>query len=342
MATENFTTYIELDPDSGITISADQISWSNLKSRGDLAYVYKDMGINHFAGDFEHRFQFYITRLDNYSRLEIWRISDVISAWHDPNSIYCELYNDVLHGYKLFRLGYWTESASYTEYYPLFYSTLYYVVVKRDETIGDYGTIYAYLSTGGYYDEGGSLVDTLSVPLPAKLDFQYLYGLVNTGEEASGYYTTGYVQYLDLGETSPSSLQLPTESITKNSATLKGKIVSDGGSSCEARFRYRIGLDSYSYTSWANGLNTNDIFDDAITGLTSETLYEVACQAKNPTEGVWSSSLYFMTLSERETVEVEDKITLEAIRNIEMSSKGQFYIDEEGNAVYKSRYGRRT
>jgi len=45
-------------------------------------------------------------------------------------------------------------------------------------------------------------------------------------------------------------------------------------------------------------------------------------------------------LSPRRTVLVEDKITLESIRNIEMAVGGRFYINEEGIAVYKSRYAR--
>lgn len=44
--------------------------------------------------------------------------------------------------------------------------------------------------------------------------------------------------------------------------------------------------------------------------------------------------------SPRATVAVQDKITLECVRNIEMAAGGRFYIDEEGNAVYKSRYAR--
>lgn len=44
--------------------------------------------------------------------------------------------------------------------------------------------------------------------------------------------------------------------------------------------------------------------------------------------------------SPRQTVEVEDVISLEQIRNIEMAALGNFYIDHEGNAVYKSRFGR--
>ena len=42
----------------------------------------------------------------------------------------------------------------------------------------------------------------------------------------------------------------------------------------------------------------------------------------------------------RETVAVQDKITLECVRNVEMAAGGRFRIDKEGKAVYRSRYAR--
>jgi len=42
----------------------------------------------------------------------------------------------------------------------------------------------------------------------------------------------------------------------------------------------------------------------------------------------------------RRTVAVQDKISLECIRNVEMAAGGRFYINEEGKAVYRSRYAR--
>jgi hypothetical protein len=45
-------------------------------------------------------------------------------------------------------------------------------------------------------------------------------------------------------------------------------------------------------------------------------------------------------LSPRKTKPVEDKITLELIRNVEMSARGRAYIDNEGNFTYKSRHAR--
>ena len=37
----------------------------------------------------------------------------------------------------------------------------------------------------------------------------------------------------------------------------------------------------------------------------------------------------------------DTKVSLEAIRNIEITYGGRFYIDKSGNAVYESRYHRR-
>ena len=45
-------------------------------------------------------------------------------------------------------------------------------------------------------------------------------------------------------------------------------------------------------------------------------------------------------LSPRPTTPILDKVTLEAMRNLEMSARGRFRVDKEGNATYKSRYAR--
>lgn len=42
----------------------------------------------------------------------------------------------------------------------------------------------------------------------------------------------------------------------------------------------------------------------------------------------------------RETVLVQDKITLECVRNVEMAAGGRFRIGKDGKAIYRSRYAR--
>ncbi|MCJ7669563.1 MAG: hypothetical protein MUO61_03480 [Dehalococcoidia bacterium] len=49
---------------------------------------------------------------------------------------------------------------------------------------------------------------------------------------------------------------------------------------------------------------------------------------------------YVPVPSPRDEHPVEDKVTLEAIRNVEMSGMGRFHVDEEGNARYESRFAR--
>jgi len=44
--------------------------------------------------------------------------------------------------------------------------------------------------------------------------------------------------------------------------------------------------------------------------------------------------------SPRATKPIQDIVTLEAIRNVEMSAMGRFYVTPEGEARYESRYGR--
>lgn len=128
--------------------------------------------------------------------------------------------------------------------------------------------------------------------------------------------------------------------ITRTTATLFGRLVYDGGAACECRFRHREVGGAYSYTAFANGKESGDTFEVDLTGLTEDTAYEFAAQAKNPMMGEWSELKRFVTLSPREVTTVEDKPTLELIRNVEMAAQGRFFIDEEGNAIYKSRYAR--
>ncbi|MBU0791744.1 MAG: hypothetical protein KKC55_14940 [Gammaproteobacteria bacterium] len=44
--------------------------------------------------------------------------------------------------------------------------------------------------------------------------------------------------------------------------------------------------------------------------------------------------------SPRRDTSTEDQIALKCVRNVEMAAGGRFYVDEEGKAVYKSRYAR--
>lgn len=57
-------------------------------------------------------------------------------------------------------------------------------------------------------------------------------------------------------------------------------------------------VGDWTYTEWQNGLTTDSLFDQAISGLEFETLYEFQAQARiqaSQVEGVWSDSGEFTT-----------------------------------------------
>jgi hypothetical protein len=55
-------------------------------------------------------------------------------------------------------------------------NTNYYVTVKRDESVGTYGTLYCYIYSNL---DRSTLVDTLTVTLTEKQNFQYLFGMIS-------------------------------------------------------------------------------------------------------------------------------------------------------------------
>lgn len=108
----------------------------------------------------------------------------------------------------------------------------------------------------------------------------------------------------------------------------------------------------YHYHTWEaeekNELPSGYFF---LIGSTTCPLGHARCKTQfSPTGDCFSgynewqetSDFYSEELSSpRETKPVQDIITLQAIRNIEMSAGGgKFYIDKEGNAKYESRFGR--
>lgn len=56
MTVEDFTTYIEVDPNNHIALTGtNKVSETSIH-RNEDAYLYSDKGVNHFAGDFSHDF----------------------------------------------------------------------------------------------------------------------------------------------------------------------------------------------------------------------------------------------------------------------------------------------
>jgi len=83
-----------------------------------------------------------------------------------------------------------------------------------------------------------------------------------------------------------------------SSATLQGYLGSDGGGTCQYRFRYRKSGDPYAYTAWTGSLTAGHSFIELISGLNPGATYCFAAQARNPVyESYWGEEQCFTTPS---------------------------------------------
>lgn len=199
---EDFETYTSVDPDSAITVIASKVSWSDLK-RGAEAYVYKDKGIDHFDGDFEHLLTSRFISADARGAGNLWVMANTIDSYvgmhgNDADAFFLPTYRTGS-DYRYF-LRELDSGTTYTStLWNSVVNTIYYLKIARDESVGTYGTIYCYI----YNDSDRTdLETTLSVTLhTCKKNFRYIYA-VQAQDQATdpddGH--TGYIENLDLQE----------------------------------------------------------------------------------------------------------------------------------------------
>jgi hypothetical protein len=87
--------------------------------------------------------------------------------------------------------------------------------------------------------------------------------------------------------------------VEETSATLHGSVVSNGGETCQYRFRYGTAPGVYTLdTGWLGSVNTGDSFDAAITGLSEGTLYYFIAEVKNSAGVSTGAEFKFLTKPE--------------------------------------------
>jgi hypothetical protein len=198
-ATEDLTTYTEVDPNARITVTAARSSFVGL-TRNEDAYVYYDKGVNHFNGDFEHLLDVYLDSADAYGIAVVWALTNLVDDWKGiidaaGDALTFQLYFDATNYNFILRE---TDAGVLSgDTYVGAIDTPYYLKIVRDESVGTYGTLYAYI----YSDAARTtLLDTLSVTLnTSKKDFRYVY-VTQTYNDARTETITGYVENLDLQE----------------------------------------------------------------------------------------------------------------------------------------------
>jgi hypothetical protein len=188
---EDFTTHTKSDPQGTISVTSSTITFTNL-TRNATAYVASDKGVNHFSGNFEHLVRIKKTAHQNYSDAYLWALANALQHFYRTTNYLALPSSENGTAIK--------ENDGTSSYavslYAISLGTTYYVRISRDESVGTYGTLYAYI----YSDSSmTTLLDEASLLLHAKQDFRYVYGLgcLNTGES---YYCSGEVSNLDLQE----------------------------------------------------------------------------------------------------------------------------------------------
>lgn len=127
--------------------------------------------------------------------------------------------------------------------------------------------------------------------------------------------------------------------VAKTTAQLNGTLDDDGYEACDCGFEYGTTI-ACEETTGTQSKETAETFLQSLTDLAKGMIYYFRAFATNSAGTAYGEILDFTTGSPRTTIAIEEKITLEAIRNIEMSARGRFRLSKDGNAVYRSRYAR--
>lgn len=194
---ENYTISTAVDPNSRVTeTSASRIDFTGI-TRNESAYNYWNKGANFYAGNF--KFDVDVNATSGHTSLAIAYAIGLSNSINDFKTILSASGNvqciEIQIGTSSFNLAV-AEYSGGTRYASshtgLSLSTTYYLTLRRDESVGTYGTLYMDI----YSDSARtSLIVTKSLTLHANIDFQYLYGF-NTYNDGQTYAGTGYLQNL--------------------------------------------------------------------------------------------------------------------------------------------------
>ena len=277
MATEDFTTYTEVDSLGRLTVTSSKIEYSGVTS-ADTFSVYKSYSANHFT-NFQHIFTVHSgSYSDSLTGLMIWAVSDdyhTEDAMNDNNNgIRCTIYK-----YQGQNNLYFKDETNelYDESLGIFAdNTTYYCTVSRSGTTG---TLTVYSDAGRT-----NVLDTLSITT-STTNYEYINAICSLA--TSGTSTcSGYVEDLDLQETIPTVTTQAATSVATTSCTGNGNITNTGGANATRRgFCYMTGTSGDPTTAnsvaYEDGDFSTGAYTKSISGLTVDTGYRLRAYAVN-------------------------------------------------------------
>lgn len=210
MAIEDFTTYTEVDPGTKVTVDANTVSWNDVDTRNSDSYVYKDKDLNHFDGDFEHKFELqWVDSAINGVLMYFWVLANAVNdvkGLVDAGADFfgCNFYDAVetkYLGIAIYENGSSVDDESWVGSST---STRYFIRMTRDDDGGanNTGQLVAYIATVNYDDEGGNLQATVTADCSAgeQNDFRYIYALSTYNSGLADKTGDGFTENLDLQE----------------------------------------------------------------------------------------------------------------------------------------------
>jgi len=182
--------YVEVDDNNHITVTVSKCEAVGL-TRSEGAYVYRDKGVNHFDGDFEHYLTIKtVSGADDLGYLVHWILANDVGTWNDLATRLC-IYSvggstkgDVYLRFK---------DATHDDYEKFVGSknTVYYLIVKRSGIGADNVELKIYSDP-----ERTNLLSTLTIT-EENVDYRYVYGMSSIGiATTSG--VDGYTENLEL------------------------------------------------------------------------------------------------------------------------------------------------
>jgi len=291
MAYENFTGYTEEDPNEKITVAANTVSWEEL-SRDEAAYVYKDFGADYFAGYFSINLAVYtddhdVSGTGSVAAFALTNLVDDLRGIFVADGDYIAISHAAyIGGHYRITLIVINDGASggsdNTAKYAIELDKTYYLTLIRNETVGDYGTLYLLI----YSDSGRTdLIDTLTVTLQKKVDFRYLFAVV-TQDDGGSQWHTGATMNLELtaNVSVPTVVTLPVTGITNYDAIGNGNITDLGGGAASAHgvCWNTTGSPTVADNYTDEGAKeSTGLFDSLMTDLAPGTKYYVKAYATN-------------------------------------------------------------
>lgn len=206
MATEDFTTYDETDEGTNVTVIAAKVSWVGV-DRDETSHVSDSKGVNHFSGDFTHKFEFQASNMDNSAQYSHWALANAQADSKTLVDASADFYHfrsrNAAGTYQLRLFVVENGSGTNDEWTGGAEGTTYFVTISRDDDGGanNTGQLTAEIHTGDYHP-GGVHKDLLTVDCSAgeQNDFEYAFGFMSYDDNTTSRAGDGFTQNLDLGE----------------------------------------------------------------------------------------------------------------------------------------------